>query len=96
MKRKLSIAAAATSALTLAGCQQYLARQDLVEPYSGNAAATNLALQMSDPWPPYVYDTRIPTNGRRQANAVLKYAKKDEEKPPQDIAPVQLVVPQNN
>ncbi len=96
MKRTLKITALAASASMLAGCQQYLARQDLIEPYAGNAVATNLALQAADPWPPYVYDTHIPTNGRRQANAYMKHAKKDEEKPPQDIAPIQLVVPQTN
>lgn len=96
MKRTIAIAALAATSTMLSGCQQYLARQDLIEPYTGNATATNLALQMADPWPPYVYDTRIPTNGRRQANAYMKYAKHDEEKPPQEIAPIQLVVPQSN
>ncbi len=96
MKRTMTITALAVSTSMLAGCQQYLARQDLIEPYTGNAVATNQALQMADPWPPYVYDTSIPTNGRRQANGYMKYSKKDEEKPPQEIAPIQLVVPQTN
>ena len=95
-KRMLTIAALGASGLALSGCQQYLARQDLVESYSGDTQARNLALQAADPWPPYVYDTRIHTTGRRQADAFLKQAKTHEEAQPQEVAPIQLVVPQTN
>lgn len=94
--RMLALAALAVCGAALGGCQQYLARQDLVESHTGDATAHNLALQASDPWPPYVYDTRIPTTGRRQADAFVKQSKTHAEAPPQQIAPIQLVVPQGN
>jgi hypothetical protein len=81
-------------AVSLAGCQQYLARQDLIEPWSGDAVAHNLALQTIDPWPRHAYDTHIPTSGRRQATAIRKYQAWGEETPQQELAPVQLVVQQ--
>jgi len=84
------------AALSLAGCQQYLARQDLIEPYSGDAIATNSALQVGDPWPAYVYDTRIPTSGERQGNAIRRYKTFGEEDKAVAVQPVQLVVPTDN
>jgi hypothetical protein len=85
-----------TAVLMLSGCQQYLARQDTIEPYSGEAVAANRALMMADPWPRYVYDTRIYTNGRRQADAYSRMAKSNAEKKSVETTPVQLVVPQSN
>lgn len=61
-------------ALSLAGCQQYLAREELMEPYSGDAVARNVILQMRDPWPVYVYNTNIPTSGARQSAAIKRYS----------------------
>jgi len=90
-----TLAAMSVTGLTLASCQ-YLARQDLIEPYTGDAVNRNLALQAIDPWPPYVYDTRIPTDGQRQADAVTRYKNQHEKAKPQELAPVQLVVPQSN
>lgn len=84
-----------SSALALAGCQEYLARQDLIAPYSGDAMARNTALQVEDPWPPYSYDTRIPTGGQRQGNAITKYRTFGEKEAAQPLQPVQLVVPSN-
>jgi len=85
---------AAALALALAGCQaEYLARQDLIEPYSGEAVAANRVLQTPDPWPRGVYDNNIYTSGRNQAAAYKKYETKHEEAERQEIAPVQLVVP---
>lgn len=83
-------------AISLAGCQQYLARQDLIEPWSGDAVAQNLAVQAIDPWPRHAYDTHIPTSGRRQATAIRKYQTFGEETPAKELAPVQLVVQQPN
>lgn len=96
MKRLIPWTALAAGAFLLCGCQQYLSRQDFIEPYAGNAVAQNRALQMQDPWPRYAYDTAIPTNGRRQAAAYTRMAKSGEEAPPQELAPIQLVVPQPN
>ena len=67
MLKLLRIALIAGAALPASGCYSYLARQDLIEPYSGDAVATNLALQMADPWPRYVYDTDIETSGQGSA-----------------------------
>ncbi|GIL02935.1 MAG: hypothetical protein BroJett030_28340 [Alphaproteobacteria bacterium] len=78
--------------LALAGCQEYLARQDLATPYSGDAIARNNALQMRDPWPRYVYDTRIPTSGKRQSNIHDRYTSFGEEAPTTELKPLQLVV----
>ena len=94
MRTIVRIGLASACALSLAGCQQYLARQDLIESYSGNAVAHNRAVQMIDPWPRHAYDTYIPTNGRRQANAYTNYAKRGEEEEAAPLAPLQLVVPQ--
>lgn len=80
-------------ALALSGCQQYLARQELIQPYSGDAIARNLALQMQDPWPPYVYNTHIPTSGKRQGNIQDRYTSfGEEDSKSQELQPVQLVV----
>lgn len=96
MTRIMTTALAAAACASLAGCE-YTARQDTITPWSGNAVAQNQALQMIDPWPRHAYDTNIATNGERQAGAYRKYAtahgKVDE---PTEIAPVQLVVPQQN
>lgn len=90
-----TVAGAVIFGLALSGCSaEYLARQDLLEPYTGNAVATNLAVQTPDPWPRGVYDTDIETSGRNQAAVYDKYAGKHEEAEPQQLAPIQLVVPQ--
>jgi hypothetical protein len=86
----------AIAALTLAlgGCQQYLARQDFIEPYTGDAVRQNLAVQTPDPWPRAAYETHIATDGYRQGTAVKKYRVYGEEAPPPAVQPLQLVVPQ--
>lgn len=94
-KRFTKVLIVAMGAVSVTGCQQYLARQDLIEPYSGNAVAHNLALQTPDPWPRHAYDNNIYTGGRRQANAYLNYNKKGEEQEAAPLSPLQLVVPQN-
>lgn len=96
MTRTITMAFAATAFALLSGCE-YTARQDTLAPWTGNAVAQNQALQMVDPWPRHAYDANIPTNGERQAAAYRKYAtahSKDDG--PTEIAPVQLVVPQQN
>lgn len=90
---KLTKTAAIASLLALGGCQQYLARQDLIEPWSGDAVARNSALQVIDPWPRHAYDTHIPTSGHRQATAIKKYKTWGEDAPLPPMQPIQLVVP---
>ena len=94
MNRLITTGLLLSGALALSGCQQYLARQDLIVSSSGNSVATNLALQTADPWPPYVYDTYIPSSGRRAGDAYNLYKKKFAEKEAAPLAPLQLVVPQ--
>ena len=93
MSGKMKKTAAIAFFLALGGCQQYLARQDLIEPYSSDAVAQNSAIQVIDPWPRHAYDTRIPTSGYRQATAVKRYNTFGEEAPPAALQPLQLVVP---
>ncbi len=80
--------------LTLGGCEQYLARQDFIEPYTGDAVRQNLAVQTPDPWPRSAYFTGIPTDGYRQEGAIKKYRTYHEDAPAQQLQPLQLVVPQ--
>lgn len=88
-----TVVSAMAFGIFLSGCSaEYLARQDLIEPYTGNAVAANLAVQTPDPWPHNVYDTDIYTSGRNQAAAHEAYAGKHEEAAPQEVAPIQLVV----
>jgi hypothetical protein len=44
-----------------------------VAPTAGSAVAANEAIQTIDPWPRYVYNTRIPGDGARMTNAFEKY-----------------------
>jgi hypothetical protein len=52
---------------------QYLQRRDTVTLDAGNAKAANTATHMINPWPPYVFDRRIPGNGERMTGAVERY-----------------------
>ena|SRR5579872_6809253 len=53
--------------------EQNLARSQTVTLSAGNAAKSNEAIQIIDPWPRYVYDTHIPGDGQRLAAAVDRY-----------------------
>ena len=53
--------------------EQNLARSQTVTLSAGNAAKSNEAIQVIDPWPRYVYDTHIPGDGQRLAAAVDRY-----------------------
>jgi hypothetical protein len=94
MNRILMPAALIAVLTMLSGCNEFIARQELLEPYSGNAIAQNQVLQMRDPWPPYVYDSNILTSAQRQAGAYRKYSgAHDKDEAPSDLQSVQLVVP---
>jgi hypothetical protein len=51
----------------------YLQRTQTISFSAGDAKEANAAIQTIDPWPPYAYNTRIPGNGQRLADAVERY-----------------------
>jgi hypothetical protein len=51
----------------------YLQRSQTISLGAGNAKEANAAIHVIDPWPAYAYDTRIPGNGQRMAEAVERY-----------------------
>jgi hypothetical protein len=51
----------------------YLQRSNTITLSAGNAKEANAAIQVIDPWPRYVYDTHIPGDGQRMADAVNRY-----------------------
>jgi hypothetical protein len=53
--------------------QEYLQRSDKITLSAGNAKEVNSNIQVIDPWPQYVGNTRIPGNGERMAGAVERY-----------------------
>jgi hypothetical protein len=88
----------AITGAALAGCsgtpfddpfEQNLTRSQTITLSAGNAAKSNEAIQVIDPWPSYAYDTHIPGDGQRLAEAVNRY--KDVSllsKAPKPIAPI--------
>jgi hypothetical protein len=78
-----AIAISGLTATALAGCSGAPPFDDPVRPYlqrtqtitlgAGNAKEANEAIQVIDPWPRYAYDTRIPGDGARLADAVERY-----------------------
>ena len=50
--------------------QEYTQRSEKITLSAGDAVEVNERVQMLDPWPPYVGDRRIPTDGQRMAGAV--------------------------
>jgi hypothetical protein len=60
----------------LAGCADadfYADHRDGVTFHSGNAVASNIAVQTNDPWPPAASDRNIPGNGPRTQKAIERY-----------------------
>jgi hypothetical protein len=51
----------------------YVQRTQTITLAAGNAKEANAAIQTIDPWPAYVYNTRIPGDGSRMADAVVRY-----------------------
>ena len=51
----------------------YLQRSNTITLSAGNAKEANAAIHVIDPWPRYVYDTHIPGDGQRMADAVNRY-----------------------
>lgn len=69
---KLRFALVAMS-LGLVGCNQYWERSDAAATSAGDAVASNMALQMVDPWPAYARNNNIPADGERMQRAVERY-----------------------
>jgi type IV pilus biogenesis protein CpaD/CtpE len=63
--------------LALSACSQYqnqyLERKDTVFLSSGDAVASNSAVQIPTPWPRYSNNTTIAMDGERIARAVARY-----------------------
>jgi len=87
---------AVLSLAVLAGCSagppfddpfaQNLQRSQTITLSAGNAKDANAAIHVIDPWPPYVYNTHIPGDGQRMADAVVRY--EDVSKIPQAPKPI--------
>ena len=62
------------AALTLlAGCSQYLTRQEGVSANAGDALASDRVSMMVDPWPRASADKNIAFNGDRMQSAIARY-----------------------
>lgn len=70
------------AAVAVAGCANgpelydphgYLDRRDSIELSAGDANASNIAMQMVDPWPRYAGNKNIASNGQRMQAAVERY-----------------------
>jgi hypothetical protein len=77
---------------TLGGCANapydphgYLDRRDSIELSAGDANASNIAIQMVDPWPAYAGNKNLAYNGQRVQAAVQRY-RNNEVTPPRGIA----------
>jgi hypothetical protein len=81
------------AAVAVAGCAReqvydphgYLDRRDSIELSAGDANASNIAMQMVDPWPRYAGNKNIAYNGQRMQAAVERY-RNNEVTPPRGIS----------
>ncbi len=64
---------AAALCTLLAGCNDYFDNDDLMTPGSGEAQATNRAVQMVDPWPAHSARNNFGMDGGRAEKAMEKY-----------------------
>ena len=61
-------------AVILGGCSDiYYDRRESIAFSAGDALATNKAIHMVDPWPPYSANKNIAFNGERAQTAVERY-----------------------
>jgi hypothetical protein len=95
--RLLTLSAFVASGL-LGGCARtdvahgYLDRQDAIELSAGDANASNIAIQMVDPWPAYAGNKNIAFNGQRAQAAIERY-RNNQVIPPQGISPSSTYLP---
>jgi len=88
------LAALSIAAGTLGACQTdqvydphgYLDRRDSIELTAGDANASNIAMQMVDPWPKYAGNKNIAFNGQRSQAAAERY-RNNQVIPPRVISP---------
>lgn len=81
------------AAVTVGGCANeqiydphgYLDRRDTIELSAGDANASNIAVQMVDPWPRYAGNKNIAYNGQRMQAAVERY-RNNQVTPPRGIS----------
>lgn len=81
------------AALAVGGCAReqvydphgYLDRRDSIELSAGDANASNIAMQMVDPWPRYAGNKNIAYNGQRMQAAVERY-RNNQVIPPRGIS----------
>jgi hypothetical protein len=83
------------AAVAVAGCAAeqrqvydlhgYLDRRDSIELSAGDANASNIAMQMVDPWPRYAGNKNIAYNGQRMQAAVERY-RNNQVTPPRGIS----------
>jgi hypothetical protein len=64
----------------------YLDRRDSIELSAGDANASNIAIQMVDPWPVYAGNKNLAYNGQRMQAAVERY-RNNQVPAPQGISP---------
>jgi hypothetical protein len=63
----------------LGGCIDYMKHSDTVSLNAGETQAWNKVVHTTDPWPPYVMDTRISGDGRRTAAVIQRYSTGSQE-----------------
>ena len=63
----------------------YLDRRDSIELTAGDANASNIAVQMVDPWPRYAGNKNLAYNGQRMQAAVERY-RNNQVIPPRGIS----------
>ena len=64
----------------------YLDRRDSIELSAGDSNASNIAVQMVDPWPRYADNKNFAANGQRMQAAVERY-RNNQVIPPRGISP---------
>jgi hypothetical protein len=94
INRSYSILAALSLTTVLAGCSAgadfttssdvYYDRRDTVHVTTGNANASNIAVQTIDPWPRHAANRNILTNGEKIQPAIQRY-KEGKVTPPRGL-----------
>jgi hypothetical protein len=74
-KARLAVSAVLlVSGASLGGCADYIEHRDTITLHAGEAQDWNRVVHASDPWPPYVMDTKIPGDGQRTAVVMRRYS----------------------
>lgn len=71
--------------LLLGACSEiYYERSDFITSSAGDANASNIAVQMVDPWPRHAANRNIQFNGEKMQGAVKRY-RENKVTPPQGL-----------